>query len=107
MKIFAQENIAAVVKKYETAPSIAIDHMLKRNPQTKKVEEETISITVFGAAPVNEFIAAINKDKEKAFKISESTMQGKLRSGIYYFADITYTFRFIGGSDNKKESDSK
>ena len=106
MRIFAQENINAVVKKYETSSSIAMDHVIERNPKTKKVEQETVLIKISDATLSNEFIAAINKDKEKAIKISENTEQGKLRQAVYQFESITYTFIFYY-LDDKKESDSK
>jgi len=106
MKIFAQENIDAVVKKYETSPLISMDHIIERNPKTKKVEQETIVIKVSDKTLKDEFIAAINKDKDKAIKIIETTIQGTLLSAVYQFENITYTFYFIGLAD-KKESDSK
>ena len=106
MRIFAQENINAVVKKYETSPSIAMDHVIERNPKTKKVEQETVLIKITDATLVNEFIAAINKDKEKAIKISENTSQGQLRQAVYQFERITYTFIFYYFGD-KKENNSK
>ena len=95
MELIAQENLNALIKKYEATPFVDIDYVCVKNPKTKEVEYENFSLTIRESSLVNEFLDALKKDREKATKISESKKGGKLFLIIYEFGDTAYSLRFL------------
>jgi site-specific DNA-adenine methylase len=84
MKLSAQENLNALVKKCETMESVFINVVRTKNPQTKKIEKEIISINICkNPTLINEFVAAFKKDEEKATKVIESKNGGRTISLLY------------------------
>ena len=90
MELIAQENLDALVKKCETMTSVTTSIVRSRDPKTKKVESEIITITVCkNPTLVNEFAAAFKKDEEKATKAIERREGGQVISLFYRFENGT------------------
>ena len=106
MRIFAQENLKALVKKCETMPSVDINYVVTDSPYPIK-KREVFNITIHGdTALMNEFATAFKKDEEnakdeneKALGISENRQGGKLVSVVYKFMKITYSVQLMGKAE--------
>jgi len=94
MKLVAQENLNALVKKCETMSSVDINVVSERNAQTKKLEPKVISITIKNdQGLVNEFLEAFKKDKENANQVIENKSAGKTNYSFFYkFEGVAYSF---------------
>jgi len=99
VKLTAQENLDALVKKCATMESVDVDIMGSRNPETQKMEKKVIGIS-FCKNPtlLNEFVAAFKKDEEKAISMDERQRGGQIFNLLYKFEHVTY---FL--SQNDKE----
>ena len=92
MKLAAQENLDALVKKCETMESVDTNIMRTRNSETKKIERETINIKFCkNPALLNEFVTAFKKDAEKAVRANENRKGGRVISLYYQFENVRYT----------------
>jgi hypothetical protein len=97
MKIGAQENLAAMVKKCETMESVDMNVVRQRNPQTKKTESIITSITIkSNPTLVNDFLTAFQKDESKAYQVVERKQGGKIIPSFYQFAGVSYSFSMQG-----------
>ena len=93
IEMIAQENIQAVIKKCESIESVEMSVIKSRNAQTNKIERVITSIS-FSSNPslLNEFLAAFKKDEEKASKVIENKVNGKLVPSFYRFKGVAYSF---------------
>ena len=97
MKIVAQENLAAMVKKCETIESVDVNIVRQKNPQTKKTESVITSITIRSNPDlVGEFLVAFGKDERKANQTVERRQGGKTIPSFYQFDGVSYTFSMQG-----------
>jgi DNA integrity scanning protein DisA with diadenylate cyclase activity len=101
VKLAAQENIEALLKKCETMPSVDMTVMSRQDPKTKKLERETVSLTICEDSKlVNEFIAVFEKDKDKATRVTENRKGGKIITLAYEFENVRYS---ISQTRNKEQ----
>ena len=93
MDLFAQESLKALVQKCENMENVNINVVRKRNTETRKLERQITTVS-FGdnQALVNEFIAAFDKEKEKADQEIENRSGGKITNIFYRFGDVSYSF---------------
>ena len=104
VKLAAQENIEALLKKCETMPSVDMTVMSRQDPKTKKLERETVSLTICEDSKlVNEFIAVFEKDKDKATRVTENRKGGKIITLAYEFENVRYS---ISQTRNKEQCTS-
>jgi hypothetical protein len=90
MKLSAQENLDALVKKCEAMTDVTTNVVRSRNPKTKKIEPEIVNITICkNPALVSEFVAAFKKDEENATKAIENKKGGQVVSLYYRFNNGT------------------
>ena len=109
VKLAAQENIHAVVKKCENNKNVDITYtkekknFLAADDDPLLGRHETYQMVIRGdeATLIKEFEAAFKKDREKAIKISESKKEGKLVSATYIFNGITYSLIFVSKEESK------
>jgi len=93
MKLVAQENLNALVKKCETMPSVNMNIIRKKNTETKKLETKLINITINeNPALVTEFLDAFKKDEANVLQSIEDKGAGKTNSLFYRFENVTYSF---------------
>jgi len=104
MKLVAQENLNALVKKCETMSSVDVNVVSERNAQTNKLEPKVINITIKNdQALVNEFLDAFKKDKENAKQVIENKRAGKTNYSFFYqFEGVAYSFN----SNENNEGDA-
>ena len=101
VKLAAQENIEALLKKCETMSSVDMTVISRQNPETKKLERETVSLTICEDPKlVNEFISVFEKDKEKAIRVNENRKGGKIITLAYEFENVRYS---ISQTRNKEQ----
>ena len=97
MKIGAQENLAAMVRKCETMESVDMNVVRQKNPQTKKTESVITSITIkSNPVLVNEFLNAFQRDENKAYQVIEKKKGGKTIPSFYQFVGVSYSFSMQG-----------
>ena len=104
MRVVAQENLNALVKKCETIPSVDMDFVRKINPKTKKLETKIIRISINdNQSLIDEFLAARKKDKEKVLQVITKDDPTAKGTWIFYkFNNISYTFSY--GEEEGKAS---
>lgn len=96
--LLAQEHLNALIKKCETMDKVNIEVLSNKNRKTKKLEKEVITIRFSQKENpnlLNEFVKAFQQDKEAAYKVIDSKVNGKVIPTYYRFAvgtsDITYS----------------
>ena len=97
MKLVAQENLDALVKKCETMTSVEMNYVYKKNSQTQKFEPAVITITISkdkDSTLIDEFLAALKKDEENATQLIESKQGGQKTSVFCKFKNASYSFSF-------------
>ena len=95
MKLVAQENLNALVKKCETMPSVNMNIIRKQNTKTKKLELKIIDIDIKeDQALINEFLEAFKKDEANAIQAIEDKKAGKTTSLFYKFENVSYDFSY-------------
>lgn len=85
--VFAQEHLEAIVKKCEKLDNVQIQVIYNRDQNTKKLEKTIKSISFQDEKLLNEFLDAFEKDKEKAYKMAEQKINGKMQPSFYRFSD--------------------
>jgi hypothetical protein len=91
----AQEALNALVKKCETAASVRMNIVKKRNSKTKALEKVVTTVSVKNdEALVNEFIEAFKKDEKDATSVIEDRKEGKVNSLFYRFDGVSYSLDF-------------
>ncbi|MCL1932710.1 MAG: DUF5024 domain-containing protein [Candidatus Azobacteroides sp.] len=95
MKLVAQENLDALVKKCEMMEGVYAEVIYTKNEQTKKFEPTITNISIENNPTlINEFLAALKKDEEKAFNKTETRVKGRTYSFFYRFDNANYTFYY-------------
>jgi len=97
MKLLAQEDLDALVKKCETMTSVDINAVRTRNAKTKELEREVISIK-FNDNPalMDEFLSAFRSlKKDEAIQSTENRQGGVTLNLNYRFEDAAYLFSYI------------
>ncbi|MCL1938586.1 MAG: DUF5024 domain-containing protein [Candidatus Azobacteroides sp.] len=97
MKIVAQENLAAMVKKCESIESVDMNIVRQKNPHTKKTESIITSVTIrSNPALVSEFLTAFRKDEDNAYQVVENKQGGKIVPSFCQFKGVSYAFTMQG-----------
>jgi Domain of unknown function (DUF5024) len=86
-EVFAQEHLEALVKKCEKLDNVQMQVIYNRDPNTKKLEKTIKSINFQDEKLLNEFLDAFEKDKEKAYKMAEQKVNGRMQPSFYRFSD--------------------
>ena len=96
VKLIAQKNLDALVKKCETMPSVNMEVIRQRNDQTKQLQLKIISIRINeNPELVNEFLAAFKKDEDQVIQVIESKKgDGQNFSLFYKFESVSYTISY-------------
>ena len=85
--IFAQESIKAVIKKSEQKNSVEMTYIISSDPETRALQHNITTIKISNdPALVKEFIAAFEKDKDKAYSVSGTIKNGESIPSTYKFA---------------------
>jgi len=94
MKLAAQADFDALIKKCETMPSVDINIARSRSSISKELEREAISITIRdNPALVKEFLDLFAKiDETNAIQVTKNRKGGRAISLIYRFENATYSY---------------
>jgi len=95
MELIAQDNLDALIKKCETMPSVDMKIVRRKNPETKKIELQVVTINICeNPELIKEFVAAFKaifeKDKENIISTSEDRKGGQIVSLSYIFENSQY-----------------
>jgi len=94
MKLVAQDNLSAMVKKCETIPSVNMNVVREKDPETNKLVIKVISITINdNQALVDEFLAAFKKDEDKVNQMVENKLEGEI-SLLYEFEKVSFSISY-------------
>lgn len=89
---FAQEKIAAFIKKCESMDNVGMDVIQRRDPATKKLTQEIITIKISNNKPlIDELLNAFAADKENSSQAIDTKKNGKLVPSFYNFKDVSYS----------------
>lgn len=103
--LLAQANLNALMKKCESMEKVNVDVIYDKDRKTKKPVKEVITITFSrkdNPKLLDEFLDAFRKDKEAAYKVMESKIDGKVMPSFYRFAAGTSDISFSLEDLNKK-----
>lgn len=103
--LLAQTNLNALMKKCESMEKVNVDVIYDKDRKTKKPVKEVITITFSrkdNPKLLDEFLDAFRKDKEAAYKVMESKIDGKVMPSFYRFAVGTSDLSFSLEDLNKK-----
>ncbi|WP_075964908.1 DUF5024 domain-containing protein [Parabacteroides massiliensis] len=103
--LLAQANLNALMKKCESMEKVNVDVIYDKDRKTKKPVKEVITITFSrkdNPKLLDEFLDAFRKDKESAYKVMESKIDGKVMPSFYRFAAGTSDISFSLEDLNKK-----
>lgn len=103
--LLAQANLNALMKKCESMEKVNVDVIYDKDRKTKKPVKEVITITFSrkdNPKLLDEFFDAFRKDKESAYKVMESKIDGKVMPSFYRFAAGTSDISFSLEDLNKK-----
>lgn len=103
--LLAQTNLNALIKKCESMEKVNVDVIYDKDRKTKKPVKEVITITFSrkdNPKLLDEFLDAFRKDKEAAYKVMESKIDGKVMPSFYRFAVGTSDLSFSLEDLNKK-----
>ncbi len=103
--LLAQTNLNALMKKCESMEKVNVDVIYDKDRKTKKPVKEVITITFSrkdNPKLLDEFLDAFRKDKEAAYKVMESKIDGKVMPSFYRFAIGTSDISFSLEDLNKK-----
>ena len=87
--LMAQTNLNALMKKCESMEKVNVDVIYDKDRKTKKPVKEVITVTFSrkdNPKLLDEFLDAFRKDKEAAYKVMESKIDGKVMPSFYRFA---------------------
>lgn len=94
----AQEHLSALVKKCESMDKVDMNVIYDKNKETLKTEKVIKSIQFTDEQLAKEFLAAFEKDKEKAYKVIDGKGNGRIVPSFYRFSvgntDISYSADF-------------
>ena len=97
VELKAQETIQALLKKCENMDSVTVSVIRERDKETGKITRDVTNVSFkpdFHPALDKEFIAAFQKDEDKADRVSKNISNGKLTSMSFRFGDITYNYNY-------------
>ncbi|MEY8485585.1 DUF5024 domain-containing protein [uncultured Parabacteroides sp.] len=103
--LMAQTNLNALMKKCESMEKVNVDVIYDKDRKTKKPVKEVITVTFSrkdNPKLLDEFLDAFRKDKEAAYKVMESKIDGKVMPSFYRFAVGTSDLSFSLEDLNKK-----
>lgn len=103
--LLAQANLNALMKKCESMEKVNVDVIYDKDRKTKMPVKEVITITFSrkdNPKLLDEFLDAFRKDKESAYKVMESKIDGKVMPSFYRFAAGTSDISFSLEDLNKK-----
>lgn len=103
--LLAQANLNVLMKKCESMEKVNVDVIYDKDRKTKKPVKEVITITFSrkdNPKLLDEFLDAFRKDKESAYKVMESKIDGKVMPSFYRFAAGTSDISFSLEDLNKK-----
>ncbi len=103
--LMAQTNLNALMKKCESMEKVNVDVIYDKDLKTKKPVKEVITVTFSrkdNPKLLDEFLDAFRKDKEAAYKVMESKIDGKVMPSFYRFAVGTSDLSFSLEDLNKK-----
>lgn len=103
--LMAQTNLNALMKKCESMEKVNVDVIYDKDRKTKKPVKEVITVTFSrkdNPKLLDEFFDAFRKDKEAAYKVMESKIDGKVMPSFYRFAVGTSDLSFSLEDLNKK-----
>ena len=103
--LMAQTNLNALMKKGESMEKVNVDVIYDKDRKTKKPVKEVITVTFSrkdNPKLLDEFLDAFRKDKEAAYKVMESKIDGKVMPSFYRFAVGTSDLSFSLEDLNKK-----
>ena len=96
MKLAAQADLEALVKKCETMTSVDISIVRTRNQKTNELEREIINIKIKdNLALVDEFLSVLDKlDTTNAIQVAKNRQGGRIINLLYRFKDGSYSFSY-------------
>ena len=103
--LMAQTNLNALMKKCESMEKVNVDVIYDKDRKTKKPVKEVITVTFSrkdNPKLLDEFLDAFRKEKEAAYKVMESKIDGKVMPSFYRFAVGTSDLSFSLEDLNKK-----
>lgn len=105
--LLAQTNLIALMKRCETMEKIDVDVVSNKDRKTRRPVKEVITISFSKKDHpklLDEFIDAFRKDKEAAYKVMESKVNGKVIPSYYRFAVGTSDISFsLDGANEEPE----
>ena len=97
VELKAQETIQALLKKCENMDSVTVSVIRERDKETGKITRDVTNVsfkTDSNPALEKEFIAAFQKEEEKADMVSKNISNGKVTSMLFRFGEITYNYTY-------------
>lgn len=96
--LLAQTNLNALMKKCETMDKVRVEVIYNKDKKTKKIEKEVVTVSFSSKEHpelLDQFVKAFQQDREAAYKIIETTENGKVMPSFYRFSvgdkDISYS----------------
>jgi len=93
----AQETIQALLKKCENMDSVTVSVIRDKDKETGKITRDLTNVsfkTNSNPALEKEFLAAFQKEEDKADRVSKNISNGKTTSMLFVFGELQFNYNY-------------
>ena len=102
VELKAQEAIQALLKKCENMESMTVSVIREKDRETGKITRDIVNVSFKSDTHPTlekEFLAAFQKDEDKADRVTKNISNGKAINMSFRFGDITYNYSYNSRTD--------